>query len=264
MFKRLSSRPSKSAFAWVSRQGFPSVTAERSLIFVIFAIASISVLFTLLPELDLAFSRLFFDGLQFPLADNRYLQRLRSLTDWMGGAVLGLTVLLLCRPSLRTRFGRRPRDLLLPIITYGVGVGLIVNSLFKQYFGRARPRDILEFGGDKAFTAVWKVSDACLSNCSFTSGEAAGAIAIYSAMAVVPALGPKLRTVVATAIGCISIILSLNRIAFGAHFLSDVLLSIFMILAILLATKIAMKGKIGLIIDRIAIGSGQGGKKVAE
>lgn len=98
----------------------------------------------------------------------------------------------------------------------------------------------------------------------FTSGEAADAIATCSAMAVVPTLAQKFRTVGAATIGCSSIILSLNRIAFGAHFLFDVLLSIFMILAILPATKIAIKGEIGLIIDRIAIGSAQGGKKVAE
>ena len=101
------------------------------------------------------------------------------LNDWFAGAVLGLSAILLCWRRMRRSLGQRPRDLLLPMITYGLGVGLIVNSFLKEYFGRARPRDIVEFGGDKMFTAVWQVSDACYTNCSFTSGEAAGAMAIY-------------------------------------------------------------------------------------
>ncbi|MCL6705425.1 phosphatase PAP2 family protein [Pseudomonas sp. R2.Fl] len=224
----------------------------RSLVFVVILILLVSVLFTLAPELDLAFSRLFFDGVRFPLARNGYLRQLRSLTDWFAWAILGASVLLLCSPPLRTRSGVRVRDLLLPFAAYGLGVGFIVNTVFKQYFGRARPRDVLEFGGDQTFTAAWRISEACQANCSFTSGEAAGAMAIYSSLALLPALSPRLRLVTAAVIGCLSTALGLNRIAFGAHFLSDVLLSMLIVLAILLATKIVLDGKLGAAVDRLA------------
>lgn len=259
MVEQPSLRPLRPALKDGVRRGFHSITAERSLAVVMVMIVLVSVLFALQPDLDLTFSRLFFDGIEFPLSDNTHLQRLRSLTDWLAGAVLGLTLVLLCWPSMRRKFCLRPRDLLLPIVTYGLGVGLIVNSFLKQYFGRARPRDIVEFGGDKMFTAVWQVSDACYTNCSFTSGEAAGAMALYSALAMMPAAGPKLRILMTMAIGCISMALSLNRIAFGAHFLSDVLLSSLIILAILLTAKVALKGRIGAIIDRTVAGEERAG-----
>jgi PAP2 (acid phosphatase) superfamily protein len=212
---------------------------------VVILILLVSLLFTIEPELDLAFSRLFFDGVRFPLAQNSYLQHLRSLTEWFAWVILGLSALLFCSPSLRARFGVRARDLLFPVAAYGLGAGLIVNVIFKQYVGRARPRDVLEFGGDQIFTAAWQISDACQANCSFTSGEAAGAMAIYSSLALLQALSPRSRLIVATIIGCLVIALCLNRIAFGAHFLSDVLLSMLIVLAILLATRIVLDGKLG-------------------
>lgn len=229
-------------------------TAEKSLVGAALASAVASALFALRPDLDLAFSRLFFDGIRFSLADNIHLQRLRTLTDWLGAAILGWTILLLVRPALRARLGRRPRDLLLPVAAYGIGVGLIVSVFFKEQFGRARPREIAEFGGDSAFTAAWQLSDACQSNCSFTSGEGAGAMAIFSVMAVIPALGPTARIVVAAVLGCTAILLGLNRVAFGGHFLSDVLLSMLFVLTILLATKVLIEGRLGAGFDRLFIG----------
>jgi membrane-associated PAP2 superfamily phosphatase len=231
------------------RWQLPSITYERSLIAVIIIGGVISALFAIRPDLDIGFSRLFFDGGRFPLAQNSLLQHLRKLTDWLGGAILGFSVILFCSPSLQARFGVRTRDLLLPIMTYGLGVGLVVTTLLKPLFGRARPRDVLQFGGDDTFTAAWQISSACQKNCSFTSGEAAGAMAIFAALAVLPAGHPRYRIIIGALILCLSIGLGLNRIAFGAHFLSDVLLSALIILAILLGVKIILEGKVGEFID---------------
>ncbi len=35
-----------------------------------------------------------------------------------------------------------------------LGPGLVVNSVFKEHFGRPRPRDVVEFGGKKEYRAV--------------------------------------------------------------------------------------------------------------
>jgi lipid A 4'-phosphatase len=200
-----------------------------------------SMLFMVEPEIDVRFSALFYDGSGFPAAGNIHLQLLRRANEVVGGIVLVAAALLLCSGRLRRRAGLRIGDVLLPILTYGLGVGLIVNGILKEYFGRARPRDIVEFGGGDIFTAAWTVSDACQTNCSFTSGEAAGAIAVYSAMALLAGLSLALRVVAATLMGIFAAAISLNRIAFGAHFLSDVLLSFLLVLALMISARILVE-----------------------
>ena len=49
---------------------------------------------------------------------------------------------------------------------------LFVNILLKNMWGRARPNDILTFGGEGNFTPWYKFGDSCASNCSFISGDA--------------------------------------------------------------------------------------------
>ena len=205
-----------------------------------------SVLFIAAPQIDIRFSALFYDGSGFPAADNVHLQLLRRANEVLGGIVLVAATLLLCSAGLRRRAGLRIGDALLPILTYGLGVGLLVNGIFKEYFGRARPRDIVEFGGGDLFTSAWTASGACQTNCSFTSGEAAGAIALYSAMALLAGLSRAARLVAAILIGIFATALSLNRIAFGAHFLSDVLLSFLLVLAVMSAARILVDSVAGV------------------
>lgn len=208
------------------------------LAFILTLMFSTSVLFVVAPQIDVRFSAMFYDGSGFPAARNSHLQLLRRGNDVIGAIVLVAATLLLCSGRLRRRAQLRLSDTLPPILTYGFGVGLLVNGVFKEYFGRARPRDILEFGGGDIFTSAWTVSSACQTNCSFTSGEAAGAIAIYSAMPLLTGLSRAARAATAMLIGIFAAALSLNRIAFGAHFLSDVLLSFLLMLAVMTATRI--------------------------
>ena len=50
---------------------------------------------------------------------------------------------------------------------------IIVNYILKGLWGRARPEDVMQYGGSKIFTPWFSTSDACISNCSFVSGDAA-------------------------------------------------------------------------------------------
>ena len=53
-----------------------------------------------------------------------------------------------------------------------VGPGLVANSIFKDNWGRARPREVVELGGTKPFTPPLLPATSCSRNCSFVSGEA--------------------------------------------------------------------------------------------
>ena len=69
---------------------------------------------------------------------------------------------------------------------------------------------------------VWRISDWCQSNCSFVSGEASSAAWLVAATVLIPA---RLRLVLAPPVVLYALLLSLNRLAFGGHFLSDIVLS---------------------------------------
>jgi lipid A 4'-phosphatase len=118
--------------------------------------------------------------------------------------------------------GRKVSYLFLVLI---LGAGLVVNVIFKDHFGRARPRDIQEFGGSKQFTPAFVISDQCDTNCSFSSGE--GAAGFFS-LALALALSRR-RAVLLAALGLGGVV-SILRVASGAHFFSDIVVSLFVML----------------------------------
>jgi lipid A 4'-phosphatase len=178
------------------------------------------------PALDLRIAGWFYDGRTF-LRD-QWWQNL--LQDGLG-YLLGLCFLLVIAVYLRNRLlkrqkcrvdGRRVAYLLLVAF---VGAGLIVNVALKNNVGRARPRDVVEFGGDKQFTPAFVVSRECRTNCSFSSGDSAGA---FISIALAMALTHRRRYLAAAV--AFGTLVSFSRISAGAHFFSDTVVSFFVML----------------------------------
>jgi membrane-associated phospholipid phosphatase len=112
-----------------------------------------------------------------------------------------------------------------------VGPGLIVNGILKAHWGRPRPWMTEDFGGWLSFVEAGTKTDLCAANCSFVSGEAAAAGWL---MCLALLLAVRRYVWTALAVGLISIIMAGLRIAFGAHYLSDVVLGYTMTIAIFL------------------------------
>ncbi|MGB8275002.1 MAG: phosphatase PAP2 family protein [Alphaproteobacteria bacterium] len=179
--------------------------------------------FVLFPGLDLMFSGLFYSE-----ATN-FVLRGRPLATFFNDAVsntatissaaliLGLVATLALRRSIA---GLGARHFVFMILCVAIGPGLIANSLFKEHWGRARPRNVVEFGGPSTFTPPLVIADQCATNCSFVSGDAAQGF-VYTALAfVVPRR--RRRAVMAGGLTFGSLV-GLERIMQGAHFLSDVI-----------------------------------------
>jgi lipid A 4'-phosphatase len=190
--------------------------------------AASSLLLTALPGIDIQVSKMFFDG-RFHL-DGHWLQKLlqEGLTYLICVSMVSiLAVYLYSKWSRRDSYrvdGKKVAYLFLVLI---VGAGLIVNVILKDNFGRARPRDVEEFGGAKLFTPAFVISQECERNCSFSSGEgAAGFFCVTLALAL-----SRRRTIhlVGAAVGAL---VSFSRIASGAHFLSDTVVSFFVMLIV--------------------------------
>jgi lipid A 4'-phosphatase len=181
-----------------------------------------------LPGIDIRISRLFFDD-GFYMANQAWTRLLHHGATWFIVGSLAAVVAIyafnrISRQNLCGIDGRKVAHLFLVLI---LGAGLIVNAAFKDNLGRVRPRDIREFGGSGQFTAAFVVSPECERNCSFPSGDSAGA---FFALAFAAAFGRK-RAVTTAAVG-FGVLVSASRIASGAHFFSDAMVSFFVMLIV--------------------------------
>lgn len=187
---------------------------------------ALSAYFMLLPGVDLAMARLFYSPeAGFALSDNVVLKALRKSSTYalmmivlglLGEVVLGLR-------ARAGRFRHYSRRAVVILAGLAIGPGLIVNGLLKSMWGRPRPIQTDVFGGDAAFTPAWTISDGCAKNCSFVSGEASSAAWMVAAVWLMTP--PEWRRWTVPAALAYGIALSVNRMAFGGHFLSDTLLS---------------------------------------
>jgi lipid A 4'-phosphatase len=109
-----------------------------------------------------------------------------------------------------------------------VGPLVVTNIGLKDHWGRARPRDVIEFGGSKAFTPPFPPSTQCAYNCSFVSGEASSIYIVFFAAAFLFKRNSRNMIRLGIILGSLA---GLIRIAQGGHFLSDVVFAgIFMAL----------------------------------
>lgn len=130
---------------------------------------------------------------------------------------------------LLTRLGLKPetpiasgRVILYLIATLTVGPGIIVNTILKDHWGRARPSQITLFDGRAMFTPPWVVSNQCYTNCSFPSGHASLG---FWAIAIALLAPPEWRGRAVAGAVLFGSVIGLTRIAQGGHFLSDVVYS---------------------------------------
>jgi lipid A 4'-phosphatase len=177
------------------------------------------------PSIDQLISAHFYaGGGRFPAHDVSALRALYFAGNAVSQlVVLGLVVLLIGRllehPLVEAVSWRVWWFLSLSL---ALGPGLLVDGLFKPLFSRPRPMQTNLFGGDQAFVAAWSFGATGFRNRSFPSAEAAAAIYLVALAMVVPRAWRKRIAILAL---LWTFAISLNRIAFGAHYLSDVLVA---------------------------------------
>ncbi|HKU88944.1 MAG TPA: phosphatase PAP2 family protein [Steroidobacteraceae bacterium] len=191
--------------------------------FAIFAVFVIAF-----PGVDLAISSLFFDGKTF-LRDQWWQRLLQQGLGWFLPISVGVVALIyVCnRVWKRNICCVDARRVLYVVLVLAIGCGFIVNFGLKDHFHRARPRDVVEFGGTKLFSPAFQVSNQCRTNCSFSSGDAAGG---FFSLALALALTRRRSAYVAAL--AVGVVMSFARISSGAHFFSDTVTSFFVMLIV--------------------------------
>lgn len=176
--------------------------------------------FTIYPNLDIYISKLLY---------NNYFYNDRILKFIFNSVSMAVIinyiscVILFCYNKFKLN-----KTIIYIIVAGLLGPGLIVNGFLKEYIGRARPKEIIEFCGTKQFTKPFVLSNQCITNCSFPSGHAAFA---YYLTAWAAWFYNKRRELTLFFILYGSIV-GIGRVMQGGHFISDVVASCFIILAL--------------------------------
>jgi len=230
----------------------PQSSAEfrRNLAAVLALLALAALVFTLWPGIDLWVTGRFHDGKgTFPAEDSAIGQGVRYLVWDLSIAMFCAAVILWGAGLAGWRVRGIPTRLWAFIaLLFAIGPVLLANNVLKEYWGRARPTSIIEFGGDKQFTPFWDMTDQCAANCSFVSGEGSGAAALAIALVVIgPFLTAGWRRGARLAYLATSIALPaaaiVQRVVTGRHFLSD---TVFAILFVVLIAVLLHRAILGL------------------
>lgn len=192
-------------------------------ILVVAALIALSLaVFALWPGVDLAVAHLFYDQGGFSGHDR--LERFgRDVFRVAPFVVLAANIVLygLRRAGIAVFWAPSGLGLIFVIATLAIGPGLIVNLGFKDHSHRPRPVHVVEFGGADAFRPWYRFDGACGRNCSFVSGEAASGFWMVAPALLAP---PPWRAPAVAGALVFGAAASVLRLAFGGHFLSDVLL----------------------------------------
>jgi lipid A 4'-phosphatase len=194
------------------------------------AIGFFSLVFVIFPNLDIEVSSLFYsEKLGF-----LYKEQAIVVLFYKAVPILTKSFVLVCALYLLyilIKFKNFKKTLsswaFFLIISAIIAPGITVNSLLKDNFGRARPREIIEFGGNKEFSRAFSFSDQCPRNCSFSSGHAAMG---YSFSSIAYVAGNLYFSRIYIAGIFFGSIVGLSRIIMGGHFASDVIISAFLVL----------------------------------
>jgi len=169
---------------------------------------------------DLKLSGLFCIDGKWPIGDQQPWHLLYLLDR---GPSIGLGVAGLIAALAGTIYKQR-RTLIRPgvflVILLICGPGLLVNSVFKEYWGRPRPREIVEFGGKKQFLHPWQKGVAHGGR-SFPSGHSSAAFYLTAPFFIYRRKNPRIARF--WLIGGLSfgLMMSVARLSQGGHFLSD-------------------------------------------
>ena len=196
----------------------------------------LAILFVVFPAIDLGVAGWFFvPPRNFTLGETwigRFFDSdIHFGMEWFLPVIVALFVYGLVRK--RPIWNLTPRNFLFVALSIGLGAGLLTNVILKDSWGRARPSQILEFGGTKQFSPPFMRSTQCDKNCSFVSGDASLAASFLS-FAVI---AQRYRRRWWVGLGTFTAVVGVMRMGRGSHFLSDVVFAIIFTLTIMLVLK---------------------------
>lgn len=197
------------------------------------------------PQIDIAVSRMFFTldeckGVissgsicgHFAFSNDPALIMLRRILFYVPSATAMVLIwMLIATFYIRGAVKNHERTIQLSLFLASLIIGpyALVNLFLKVFSDRPRPYQTDIFGGLMPFEPAGSFAGQCEINCSFISGEAAGAGWIVCLIPLIPA---RYRMVGGIVVVTVAISTSALRVAFGGHYLSDAVLGFWSSLAV--------------------------------
>lgn len=175
-----------------------------------------------LTDLDIQLQRSFYRAGEGWVDKDFWLWQLLYHAGMVPGILLGLAGLGCLLAGFKVqglRRYRRPALFLLLLLV--IGPGLLVNTVFKENWGRPRPKHVVEFGGDRQFLPVWQKGVAGEGN-SFASGHASIGFYTLAPFFILRRRQRRKARLVFAAGCCYGALMGVGRMAQGGHFFSDV------------------------------------------
>jgi len=184
-------------------------------------IAATIILFAV-TDLDIASARWFYHpGRQnpWPVADHALWRFFYNSAPWVTGSLAVAGTVALIAGLLRKEARKYRIYGLFILLCVALGPGLIVNGILKDYWGRARPRQIVEFGGQHHYTQPLVPSTA--HGKSFPCGHCSVGYLYGVGWWIWRRRHPKIAALSLLAGLTMGMLLGFGRLAAGGHFLSD-------------------------------------------
>jgi len=202
-----------------------AAVAPRPPILVPLAILALLTTLVLAFDLDNRVARHYYGGNGKWLLDSNWLiQLLYNYGTWPAiVAVVACALNFLVGSARRKSIAAKHLGLYAALVLI-LGPGLVVNALFKDHFGRPRPRNVLEFGGSQPFAELFHPRLG-MEGASFPSGHASMGF-LWFAFAVYYSGRNRRLALLFTALALThGAVMGYGRVAQGAHWFSDVIWS---------------------------------------
>ena len=138
---------------------------------------------------------------------------------WLPNSLGVGALLVLIVGFFKNSWGKFRKQSLFLVVVILLGPGLLVNSIFKENYGRPRPRQIVQFGGEKKFTKAWVYSSQ--GGHSFPSGHSSIGFYLISLFYIFKKNKKRVANWCFAAGVAYGMMMSVGRIVQGAHFFSD-------------------------------------------
>jgi lipid A 4'-phosphatase len=151
---------------------------KKNLLYITIILLSLIVIILFLyPSLDIKFSKLFYYCFEFKY-HNSFIAKFTFNIIYIIVAIIIFSlfsILIWHSIKYQTIKNLICIQVLYLLFTLSLGPGILVNGILKTQIGRARPINIVEFGGNKIFSKVAINAYECDGDCSFPSGHASTA-----------------------------------------------------------------------------------------
>ncbi|WP_294961860.1 phosphatase PAP2 family protein [Sulfurimonas sp.] len=184
-----------------------------------------SIIFVTFPQIDITVASLFYDGKSFPLngswIENILYHSVKPLIIIF--ALSSIIIFIYNNIKKKNILGIDSKAIIFILLILTIAPALIVNTTLKENWGRARPAQTINFGGDKEFTPAFIPSNQ--GGYSFSSGHTAAAFSLLG----FALLAKRRKKLFISLVMIYGTLVSIARMASGGHFLSDVVTSFFIV-----------------------------------